>query len=254
MFNDTVADLITPLYERTSGPSMHAAILDDDEAHNELVAGLLRHAGYVCTTFTRPAALLTELRRQTFDLLIIDWTMPDLSGLDVVAAARATLNPPPPILMVTSRASESEIVQGLTAGADDYLIKPLSPAVLLARVQAVLRRARVADPADGVETFGDYRFDALTETVHRDGKAESLTAKEFSLALLLFRNLSRPLSRDYLLQHVWGRRPGLETRTLDAHVSRLRTKLALRPANGFRLVTVYGFGYRLEPYDVGSEA
>jgi len=124
------------------------------------------------------------------------------------------------------------------------VVKPLSPPVLLARVQALLRRS--FPPAGEGEAFGPYVFDPATETVTCAGEVQPVTSKEFKLGLLLFRNLQRPLSRDYLVQHVWGHRPDLESRTLDAHVSKLRSKLSLRPANGFRLVTVYGFGYRLE--------
>jgi DNA-binding response OmpR family regulator len=226
---------------------MQIAILDDDDAHNDLVASVLSEAGFGCTTFTRPATLLAELRRQTFDLLVLDWTMPGLTGVEVIEKLRSVVSRPLPVLMVTSRSSEGEIVTGLTAGADDYVVKPLSPPVLLARVQALMRRTYPASAAaGGHEDFGAFSFDPATESVSRDGRVEPLTTKEFQLAMVFFRNLSRPLSRDYLLRHVWGRRPDLETRTLDAHVSRLRSKLNLRPANGFRLVTVYGFGYRLE--------
>jgi DNA-binding response OmpR family regulator len=232
---------------------MQVAILDDDEAHNDLVAGILKDAGYRCVTFTRPATFLAELRRQTFDLLVIDWTMPGISGVEVVEQLSEFISAPMSVLMVTSRSSEGEIVAGLSAGADDYVVKPLSPSVLLARVKALLRRTYPSAGSSQSEEFGVYRFEPMTETVLRSGKVEVLTAKEFQLALLLFRNLSRPLSRDYLLQRIWGRRPDLETRTLDAHVSRLRGKLALRPANGFRLVTVYGFGYRLETCEPQSE-
>lgn len=98
-----------------------------------------------------------------------------------------------------------------------------------------------------IEQHGPYRLDPSAQTATWDGHVEVLTPKEFQLASMFFNNLSQPLSREYLLRRIWGLRPDLETRTLDAHVSRLRNKLGLRPANGFRLSTVYGFGYRLEP-------
>jgi len=234
---------------------MQIAVLDDDDAHNALVASVLTGAGFSCATFTRPANLLAELRRQTFDLIVVDWSMPGMTGVEVAHEVRDMIATPPPILMLTSRSSEAEIVEALTAGADDYVVKPFSPVIFMARVQALLRRAYPpADPSGG-EVFGRYRFDRATEIASRGGEVKTLTSKEFQLGLLLFRNLGRPLSRDYLLHHVWGRRVGVETRTLDAHVSRLRTKLELSPANGYRLMTVYGFGYRLEPCDslVASE-
>jgi len=118
--------------------------------------------------------------------------------------------------------------------------------VLIARVNALLRRAYPAKAAEGVETFGDYGFNAPAETVSVGGETVNLTAKEFGLALLLFRNTHRALSRAHILEAVWGRNPDLATRTLDMHISRIRTKLNLRPENGFRLSPVYSYGYRLE--------
>ena len=233
---------------------MNIAVLDDDQAHNDLMAAMLRQAGHRCQVFDAPPAFLAELRRQTFDLLIMDWNMPEMSGIDVLKRLPELLSVVLPVLLVTSRSVESDVVEGLNAGADDYLVKPFEPAILMARVAALLRRAYPATPASGGEVHEGFTFDPATETVARDGKTEQLTAKEFALALTLFRNLSRALSRDYLLERVWGHRAELETRTLDAHISRLRTKLALRPANGFRLVTVYGFGYRLEPCQPVLEA
>ena len=225
---------------------MNIAVLDDDQAHNDLLAVMLRQAGHRCTVYERPPALLADLRRQTFDLLIMDWNMPEMTGIDVLARLPELLSTTPPVLLVTSRSVESDVVEGLNAGADDYLVKPFEPSILLARVAALLRRAYPVAPPTSGETHEGWTFDPAAETASRDGKTEQLTSKEFQLALTLFRNMSRALSRDYLLERVWGHRADLETRTLDAHFSRLRGKLALRPAGGFRLVTVYGFGYRLE--------
>ncbi|WP_421738858.1 response regulator transcription factor [Caulobacter sp.] len=228
---------------------MKVALLDDDESHNALVAGLLGPAGYDCVSFTHPERLLAELRRQTFDLLIIDWNMPDLSGIETLRRIDEMLPAAPPVLLLTSRSIEADLVEGLNAGADDYIVKPLQPPVLLARVNALARRVYRAPVTPQVEQHGLYRMDPATHTVGWADHVETLTPKEFQLAVILFNNLARPLSREYLLRRVWGQRPDLETRTLDAHVSRLRAKLQLRPANGFRLTTVYGFGYRLEACD-----
>lgn len=224
---------------------MKVALLDDDDSHNVLVAGLLEPVGYDCTSFTRPERLLAELRRQTFDLLILDWNMPELSGIETLRRVGELLKPAPPVLLLTSRSIEADLVEGLNAGADDYIVKPLQPQVLIARVNALARRA-YRPAAAQIEQHGLYRLDPGAQAVTWGDNVETLTPKEFQLALLLFNNLGRPLSREYLLRRVWGQRPDLETRTLDAHVSRLRSKLHLRPTNGFRLTTVYGFGYRLE--------
>lgn len=225
---------------------MKIAVLDDDPAHNELIAGVLTQAGHEAVLYERPDAALRDLRRQTFDLLLLDWNLPGMSGIEVLEQLRQA-PAPPPVLLITSRAEEADIIRGLEAGADDYVVKPIQPAVLAARVAAVLRRAFPAPPAAGPEDFGRYRYLAGEQAIFLDGTRRDLTAKELQLALVLFRSAARALSRDYLLETVWGRNPDLETRTLDAHLSRLRNKLELRPENGFRLVTIYGFGYRLEP-------
>jgi len=233
---------------------MKVALLDDDDSHNALVAALLAPAGYDCTSFTRPERLLAELRRQTFDLLIVDWNMPELSGIETLRRVRELLSPAPPVLLLTSRSNEADLVEGLNAGADDYIVKPLQPPVLIARVNALARRAYRPAAAPQVEQHGPYRLDPGAQTVTWAGNLETLTPKEFQLALLLFNNPARALSREYLLRRVWGQRPDLETRTLDAHVSRIRSKLHLRPVNGFKLSTVYGFGYRLEICDPIAES
>lgn len=233
----------------SSSDQMKVALLDDDQSHNALVASVLGPAGFLCVGFTQPSKFLAELRKQTFDLVILDWNMPELSGVETLKLLRDDPATAPPVLLLTSRSIEDDLVQGLNAGADDYIVKPLQPQVLLARVNAVVRRIHRPPTQPTTEQHGQYRLDPGAQTASWAGHVETLTPKEFQLASLLFNNLSRPLSREYLLRRIWGQRPDLETRTLDAHVSRLRAKLHLRPSNGFRLSTVYGFGYRLEACD-----
>jgi DNA-binding response OmpR family regulator len=220
--------------------------LDDDAAQVEAVVRLLSNSGHNCISFNAAKPLIAALRRETFDLLILDWNLPGMSGLETIAWARENLPSRPPVLLLTSRSSEADVVTGLNAGADDYVVKPVQSEVLLARVNALLRRSYPERPPGGVEAFGDYSFNLPAETVTVSGEAAPLTAKEFGLALLLFRNTHRALSRSHILEAVWGRNPNLATRTLDVHISRIRSKLNLRPANGFRLVPVYSYGYRLE--------
>lgn len=226
---------------------MRIAALDDDPAQLEAVERALTEAGHSCQTFPLAKALVAALRRDTFDLLVVDWNLPDMSGIETIAWARENLETPPPVLLLTSRSAEEDVVKGLNAGADDYVVKPVQAPVLLARVNALLRRAYPARPAERVEAFGDYGFDIQAETVTLGGQAgPAMTSKEFALALLLFRNTHRALSRAHILETVWGRNPDLPTRTLDMHISRIRSKLNLRPENGFRLAPVYSYGYRLE--------
>lgn len=224
---------------------MRIALYDDEPAFSELVESVLKAAGHGCQSFATGRALLVALRRETFDLLLLDWQVPGLSGIEVIAWVMDNIRQPPPMLLVTSRNDSADIVAGLRAGADDYIVKPIDPPVLVARVAALLRRAAPRTEARE-EHFGLYRFDTAAEALTIDGAPVELTAKEFGLALMLFRNLHRALSRAYILEAVWGRNPDLPTRTLDAHISRIRSKLALRPGNGFRLVPIYSYGYRLE--------
>ena len=225
---------------------MKIAVLDDDPVQLETISSVAQAAGYRPVLFSRAQALISALRKDTFDLLIVDWNLPDRSGLEVLAWARTNLKPPPPMLLVTSRAEDEDIVAGLNAGADDYLPKPLSPAVLEARINALMRRAYAQPSTPGAEIHGDTVFHDSSSAVTRNGKTVVLTAKEYALAQLLFRNLHRALSRTYILETVWGNEPNLNSRSLDMHISRIRTKLSLRPEKGFRLTPIYSYGYRLE--------
>ena len=225
---------------------MKIAILDDDPVQLEFVSDVVQDAGYRATLFSRGQALISALRKDTFDMLIVDWNLPDRSGLEVLAWARTNLKPAPPMLLVTSRAEDEDVVAGLDAGADDDLPKPLSKPVLAARINALIRRAYAQPTTPGVEVYDGLSFHESAGSVTRDGQPVALTAKEYALALLLFRNLHRALSRTYILETVWGNEPDLNSRSLDMHISRIRNKLELRPERGFRLTPIYSYGYRLE--------
>lgn len=225
---------------------MRIAVLDDDRSQTELVCQVLSAAGHTCHPFLSGKEMLNQLRRESFDMLIIDWQVPDLSGADVLRWAREKLPQDLPVMFMTSRSGEDDIVAGLAAGADDYMIKPLRRGELLARVQALLRRAYPSQNMVEQIQFGAYTFETRTARVSKNGVQIEVTQKEFELALLFFRNLGRPLSRAYILEAVWARDIELPSRTMDTHVSRVRTKLQLRPEFGFRLAPVYSYGYRLE--------
>jgi len=221
-------------------------ILEDDLALAKYVEKSLLAVDYSCELFDSGRKLIQALHRDTFDILILDWNIPDISGIEVLQWLKDNLENHPPALLLTSRSTEEDIVAGLNAGADDYVVKPVPASVLVARVGALARRAYPQQARGGVETFGDYAFDPRMETVQLAGRPIALTAKEFALALMLFRNMHRALSRSYIFEALWGRNPDLPTRTLDAHISNVRTKLNLRPDNGYKLAPVYAYGYRLE--------
>jgi DNA-binding response OmpR family regulator len=231
---------------------MRIAILEDDPALADQMSRALEEIGHGPQCFRTGAGLVTALKRDTFDLLVLDWNLPDTSGIDVLAWAREHVTGVLPVLFVTSRADETDIVRALDLGADDYVVKPIKVAELQARVGALLRRSFPAQVGE-VQDFGRVRFDLNGQRAFVDGEEVVVTAKEFSLALLLFQNLDRPLSRAYLLDKIWGVSADLQTRTLDAHVSRIRAKLRLRPEAGYRLATVYSYGYRLERFAGGPE-
>lgn len=189
---------------------------------------------------------MRALRNETYDLLVLDWNLPDLPGIEILQWSLRNLKPAPPALMLTSRTDKADIVAGLSAGADDYVVKPADPSVLVARVNAILRRAYAASETRPIEQFGEYIFNVAAQTVQVRGETITLTTKEFSLSLLLFQNLHRALSRDHLLEMVWGRSLDVQTRTIDMHISRVRTKLGLCAEHGYKLIPVYSYGYRLE--------
>jgi DNA-binding response OmpR family regulator len=224
---------------------MRLAILEDDADQAGLLQQALSAVGHDCQMFTSGKALIKEAGRESYDLFLLDWQVPDLSGEDVLRWVRSNVQAPVPVMFITNRDSEDDIVSALSQGADDYMKKPVGRAELLARVAALLRRAYPVKTADVVE-FGHYRFDTKNEVLKANGEAVELTQKEFALALFLFNNLGRLLSRGHILQSVWGRSDDVPSRTMDTHVSRIRTKLNLRPENGFKLTPVYNYGYRLE--------
>lgn len=190
--------------------------------------------------------MLHQLRRESYDMLILDWQVPDLSGTEILHWVREKLSPTLPVLFMTSRSGEDDIVAGLAAGADDYMIKPIRRSEMVARVQALLRRAYPTQAASEHLQFGIYKFETRAGRVSVNEVPVEMTQKEFDLALLLFRNLGRPLSRAYILEAVWSRDVDIPSRTMDTHISRVRSKLELRPENGYRLAPVYSYGYRLE--------
>lgn len=225
---------------------MNIASVEDDPSQAELIQQILIDAGHECDSFSGGKAFLRAMRERSYDLLVMDWQLPDISGYEVVTHVRQRSGQYPPILFLTSRSLEEDIVAGLAGGADDYMIKPVRRGELVARVTALLRRSYPATPANDAILVGGYRVEPVARTVSLNGEDIDIAPREFDLALYLFRNMDRLLPRDVVEQAVWGRSLGAGSRTLDTHLSRLRIKLGLRPENGVRLVSVYSYGYRFE--------
>jgi DNA-binding response OmpR family regulator len=232
---------------KPAGGVPRIAVLEDDASQAKLLQYWIASQGFACRVFNRGNDILKAVLRDTFDLVILDWRVPDLSGEEVLNAIRDHVREPLPVLFTTGRDREEDIVHALKSGADDYLVKPLRRLEFLARVDALLRRSRgLAREAEAPIEAGAFHIDPHGRMLHKDGVAVELTQKEFEMAALLFRNVGRLLSRSYLLDTVWGISAEVSTRTVDTHASQLRSKLGLYPQNGWRLSAVYQHGYRLE--------
>lgn len=224
---------------------MRIAVLDDDPLQLELIDQVVRQAGHMSRLHQSGASFVQDLRRESFDLLLVDWEVPDMSGPEVVRWVRKNLPPTLPIVFITHRSEERDIVEGLSCGADDFIVKPVRVAELQARIAALLRRAYPQAQQDVLE-FGPYRFTQSTFTAQFHDQTVVLTHREFALTVLLFQNQGRLMSRDHLREAVWGQNSEVLSRTLDTHVSRLRQILHLRPGNEYAISAVYGLGYRLD--------
>jgi two-component system response regulator RegX3 len=220
-------------------------VVEDEESFSDALSYMLRREGYeVAIAATGPDALAT-FDRSGADLVLLDLMLPGLSGTEVCRGLRQRSNVP--IIIVTARDSEVDKVVGLELGADDYVTKPFSSRELVARIRAVLRRGgELEDLITNALEAGPVRMDVDRHTVAVDGAAVSLPLKEFDLLELLLRNAGRVLTRGQLIDRVWGADYVGDTKTLDVHVKRLRSKVEPDPANPKYLVTVRGLGYKFE--------
>jgi two-component system response regulator RegX3 len=227
---------------------MRIAYLEDDADQAALIRKWLEAAGHVCHHFDRGHALQRFLAHESFDLYLLDWHLPDADGLQVLHEIRAR-SPQSVVIFVTARDRDDDVARVLEAGADDFIGKPVRKAELLARIQARARRAAGAKPAARQIDLPPFAIDCDARTVARDGQRIAVTDKEYALAEFLFLRPGTLVSRQHLLEAVWGLQAKAQTRTLDTHISRLRTKLGLGGEHGWRLAAVHQFGYRLERAD-----
>jgi DNA-binding response OmpR family regulator len=225
---------------------MRIAIADDENDVVSFLKNIVEDMGYVASTFGDGATLSQSLVRETYDLVIMDWSMPKKDGLETLQWMQNAMQERPPVIMLTNRSAKKDISDALNHGADDYITKPEDRDVITARINALLRRSTGSGAFETKAVYGKYEFDRIGQTVRFDDSTVALTAKEFELADLFFRNRDRTLSRNYIMETIWRTTAALATRTLDMHISRVRSKLDLKPENGFRIFTVFGYGYRLE--------
>jgi two-component system response regulator RegX3 len=220
-------------------------IVEDEQSLSEPLAYLLEREGYETTIAADGVAAVAEFERNGADLVLLDLMLPGLSGTEVCREIRTRSTVP--IIMLTAKDSEIDIVVGLELGADDYVTKPYSTRELLARIRAVLRRRlEVDDDHEAILEAGTVRMDVERHTVSVDGNETAMPLKEFELLELLLRNSGRVLTRGQLIDRVWGADYFGDTKTLDVHIKRIRSRIEKVPSEPTMLVTVRGLGYRFE--------
>ncbi len=223
---------------------MRIAILDNDLQQRTLLTDVLTSGQHVCTSHDQLGRLQEALHEGQTDLLVYHWQS-EAEGLRQLRELHKA-KPALPILLLTGRVPEQTLAGVLAVGCRDYLLKPLRRIELLTRVRVLFARAHPAVANAPTLDFGPYAFDIRAARLTLRGEPIAVTQKEFDLALLFFRNLGRPLSRATILEAVWPQDAEFSSRSMDTHVSRVRSKLGVRPANGFRLAPVYSYGYCLE--------
>jgi two-component system response regulator RegX3 len=222
-------------------------VVEDEESFSDALSYMLRKEGFEVSVAATGTSALTEFDRTGADIVLLDLMLPEMSGTEVCRQLRQRSHVP--IIMVTARDSEIDKVVGLEIGADDYVTKPYSPRELVARIRAVLRRQSAEATESGAPTLaaGPVRMDIERHVVTVDGGPVQLPLKEFELLELLLRNAGRVLTRGQLIDRVWGADYVGDTKTLDVHVKRLRSKIEPEPSAPRYIVTVRGLGYKFEP-------
>lgn len=222
-------------------------VVEDERSISEVVSLYLKRAGYTVRTAYDGKAAVAAIEEKMPDLIVLDLMLPHVDGMEITRWIRS-LGSDTPIIMLTARREEADRIAGLESGADDYVIKPFSPAELVSRVRAVLRRSRGnAANAEKPLEFGDLKINPHTRLVTINGKEITLTVTEFDLLWLLARHPRQVFTRDQLLNRVWDLTDYVDPSTVTVHVRRLREKIESDPATPRYVQTVWGVGYKFEP-------
>jgi len=224
---------------------MNIAIIEDDLLQRTALQNWLEDAGHNCDSFDRGIEFTKKAKRGNYQTLLFDWKLPDMSGVELLVWLRTQLKDETPVIFITTRDSEEDIVLALSKGANDYLVKPARKQELLARIEVQTRRLPNQADVDS-HHFNNILIDTKRREITLNGNKINLTLKEFTLACYLLNNIGKLLSRSELLNKVWGHRRHLHTRTLDTHISRLRKKPHLSRECGWQLSAVYQSGYQLD--------
>ncbi|MFN3451654.1 MAG: response regulator transcription factor [Sphingorhabdus sp.] len=225
---------------------IHIAVVDDDNVFTAELKEFLGACGYAVAIYKNAQEFLVSLRHNECDLLLVGWSIPDLSGIEVLEYIRK-FHADMPAIMLTNRSASTDVVRGFEAGADDYMSKPVDSDILRQRIKSLLRRCKlsVENRRDRL-AFGPYLLEPSSSTVFLGDEAIILPKREFDMAMLFFANLNQLVSRQYLASTLWGKVVDYQSRTIDTHIARLRKNLKLNPASGISLNALYGFGYILQ--------
>ena len=232
--------------------SLRVAIVEDDPSQAELLGHWLRRGGHHSQHFDRGATVIRALSQNRFDVLVLDWNLQDISGLEVLRRIRGGGQSLLPILFASAHGREEDVVSALRQGADDYVIKPVRYLEFIARLEAIARRGNHRTEQPESMKLDVYDIDGVSRTLMREGRPVELTTKDFDLSVLFLGNVGQLLSRQQICERVWGRDGVITSRTLDTHVCRVRHKLGFMPENGWRLAAKYGYGYRLQQLGASS--
>jgi two-component system response regulator ResD len=222
-------------------------VVDDEPTIGEVVSAYLRRAGYETRIAADGHAAFAAVAERSPDLIVLDLMLPGVDGLEVMRRVRERPDRSSAIILLTAKGVESDRVTGLRLGADDYVVKPFSPAELVARVDAVLRRMDTVREHEPPLVFEALEIDPSSRQVHVAGEPVALTQREFDLLLFLARHPGRAFTRDELMDHVWQYAFYTDTSTVTVHIRRLRTKLEADPETPRWIETVWGVGYRFAP-------
>ena len=225
--------------------ALRVAIVEHDPSQAALLSHWLREGGHHGHHFDRGGAVIRALNQDSFDALVLDWNLQDISGVEVLRRIRGSDNSSVPILFASARGGEEDVVSALRQGADDYMLKPVRYLEFIARLEAIARRGKHRPEQPEVLKVDVYHVDGQSRTLMRGGQPVDLTDKDFDLSVLFLRNVGKLLSRRHICERVWGRIEAVTSRTLDTHVTRVRRKLGFIPENGWLLAAKYGYGYRL---------
>lgn len=224
---------------------MEIAYLDREALDAEQVRQWLEEAGHQCHHTPEHASLVDMLQQQAFDAVLMDWEVPGMTPIEVLRTVCERSNGTP-VMLASRHSDQDSIVEALSVGADDFMVKPLTRNELLARLATLEWRTVRQQQGQNIFQLGPWEVDPDQRVIRVNGKPGKLTEKDFELASFFLRNPGKLLTRRELLREVWGINTPIQSRTVDVHVSRIRRSLQIGPRHGYRIRTVYQHGYRLE--------